>query len=96
MKKGDGGITVGWAIIRGFSTALMHGVSTATAGYGMSYVKKKKKLFHSGTFALLMVACINHGIFNTLVQTDEYKFLGFILPMLVYLPLSSRWLFIPC
>ena len=79
-------VTIGWAIIRGFSTALMHGVSTAAVGYGMSFVKKRRKLFYSGTFALLMVASIHHGIFNMLVQSERYKYFGFILPMLVYLP----------
>ena len=78
-------VTVGWAIIRGFSTALMHGVSTAAVGYGMSFVKKKRKLFYSETFALLVLASIHHGIFNMLVQS-EYKYFGFVLPMLVYLP----------
>ena len=79
-------VTVGWSIIRGFSTALMHGVSTAAVGYGMSYIRKKRKLFYSGTFALLTLACIHHGIFNMLVQTEEYKYFGFFLPMFIYLP----------
>lgn len=79
-------VTVGWAVIRGFSTALMHGVSTAAVGYGVSFIKKKKKLFFSGTFALLVLACIHHGIFNMLVQSETYKYFGFVLPMLVYLP----------
>ena len=78
-------VSVGWAIIRGFSTALMHGVSTAAVGYGMSFVKEKRKLFYCGTFALLMLASIHHGIFNMLVQS-EYKFLGFLLPTFIYLP----------
>ena len=48
-------------------------------------VKKKRKLFYSGTFALLTLAIIYHAIYNTLVQSD-YKYLGFVLPMLTYLP----------
>ena len=80
-------VTIGWAIIRGFSTALMHGVSTAAVGFGMSFIRKRKKLFYSGTFALLALACIHHGIFNMLVQTENYKYFGFFLPLLVYLPL---------
>ena len=38
-------VTIGWAIIRGFATALMHAICTVTVGYGMCFVKKKKKLF---------------------------------------------------
>ncbi len=78
-------VSIGWAVIRGFSTALMHGVCTAAIGYGMSFVRKKKKLFYSGTFALLSLSCIYHGIFNMLVQS-EYKYFGFILPAVTYIP----------
>ena len=79
-------VTIGWAIIRGFSTALMHGVCTAAIGFGICFVKKKRKLFYSGTFALLTMASIYHGIFNMLVQSD-YKYLGFVLPAVTYIPI---------
>ena len=79
-------VTIGWAIIRGFSTALMHGVCTVAVGFGICFVKKKRKLFYSGTFALLTMASIYHGIFNMLVQS-EYKFLGFVLPAVTYVPI---------
>lgn len=80
-------VSIEWAIIRGFSTALMHGICTATVGYGMSFVKKHKKLFYCGTFALLMISIIYHGIFNMLVQSDSWlKYLGFVLPLTTYIP----------
>ena len=79
-------VTVGWAIIRGFSTALMHAVCTVGVGYGICFVKKKKKLFYCGTFALLAMAMIYHGIFNMLVQSD-YQYFGFFLPAITYIPL---------
>lgn len=79
-------VTIGWAIIRGFATALMHAVCTVAVGYGICFVKKKKKLFYCGTFALLTMAMIYHGIFNMLVQSD-YKYLGFFLPALTYIPI---------
>ena len=78
--------TVGWAIIRGFSTALMHAVCTVMVGFGICFVKKKKKLFLCGTFALLAFAMIYHGIFNMLVQSD-FKYLGFFLPAFAYIPI---------
>ena len=80
------GVTISWAIIRGFSTALMHGVCTLAVGYGICFVKKKKKLFFSGVFALLTLASIYHGIFNMLVQSD-YKYFGFVLPAMTYIPI---------
>ena len=65
----------------------MHGICTATVGYGMSFVKKHKKLFYCGTFALLMISIIYHGIFNMLVQSDSWlKYLGFVLPLTTYIP----------
>ena len=82
-------VSIGWAISRGFSTALMHGICTAAVGYGMSFVKKKKKLFYCGTFSLLMLAIIYHGIFNMLVQSESLKYFGFILPAATYIPLIA-------
>ena len=79
-------VTLSWAIIRGLSTALMHGICTVAIGYGICFVKKRRKLFFCGTFALLSLACIYHGIFNMLVQST-YKNLGFVLPALTYIPL---------
>lgn len=80
-------VSIEWAVIRGFSTALMHGICTAAIGYGMSFVKKKKKLFYCGTFSLLMMAVIYHGIFNMLVQSEDLKYFGFVLPMATYIPI---------
>ncbi len=80
-------ISIEWAIVRGFSTALMHGICTAAVGYGMSFVKKRKKLFYCGTFSLLMMAIIYHGIFNMLVQSEDLKYFGFILPLATYIPI---------
>ena len=79
-------VTLSWAVIRGFSTALMHGICTVAIGYGICFVKKRRKLFFCGTFALLSLACIYHGIFNMLVQST-YKNLGFVLPAVTYIPL---------
>ena len=82
-------VTLGWAVVRGFSTALMHGVCTAAVGYGMSFIRKRRKLFYCGTFALLVMASIYHGIFNMLVQSD-YKYFGFVLPAATYVPILMQ------
>lgn len=86
-------VSIAWAVVRGFSTALMHGICTAAVGYGMSFVKKRKKLFYCGTFSLLMLAIIYHGIFNMLVQSEELKYFGFLLPMATYIPLIIALVF---
>ena len=79
-------VTIGWALIRGFSTALMHGVCTMTVGFGISFVKMKKKLFYCGTFALLTMALVYHGIYNMLVQSN-FRWFGFVLPAITYIPI---------
>ena len=86
-------VTIVWAIIRGFSTALMHGICTAAVGYGMGFVRKKRKLFVSGTFALLALAIIYHGLFNMLVQSENLQYVGFFMPAVTYIPLVIFLLF---
>lgn len=81
-------VTIGWAIIRGFSTALMHGICTAAIGFGMSFIRKKKKLFYCGTIALLLLSVTYHGIFNMLVQSESLKYFGFFLPVVTYIPIA--------
>ena len=73
------------AIIRAFGTGLMHGMCTLLVGVGISFVKKKSKIFLVGTFALLSTAITYHGIYNMLVQSD-YQVIGFLLPILTYIP----------
>ena len=80
------GASVGWALVRGFSTAMMHGICTAAVGYGMSYVRLRKKLAVPGTFSLLIMAIIYHGAFNIFVQDEKMKYFGFIMPTLTYIP----------
>ena len=73
------------ALIRAFGTGLMHGMCTLLVGVGISFVKKKSKLFVVGTFALLSTAITYHGIYNMLLQSD-YLVVGFLLPIATYLP----------
>ena len=73
------------AIIRAFGTGLMHGMCTLLVGVGISFVRKKSKVFIVGTFALLSTAITYHGIYNMLVQSP-YQVIGFLLPIVTYLP----------
>lgn len=78
-------VTIGWALMRGFSSALLHGICTSLVGYGVSYVKTRKKLFYTGTFGLLTMAIIIHGLFNAFIQS-QYSYVGIILPIVIYIP----------
>ena len=73
------------AIIRAFGAGLMHGMCTLLVGVGISFAKKRSKIFVVGTFALLSTAINYHGIYNMLVQSD-YQIIGFLLPIITYLP----------
>ena len=77
-------VTLTWALIRGFATALMHGMCTFCVGYGISFIRKRRKLFYTGLFALLTFASIYHGIFN-LLQIN-HRYIGSFLPIATYFP----------
>lgn len=73
------------AIIRAFGAGLMHGMCTLFVGVGISFVKKKSKLFVVGTFGLLSTAIVYHGIYNILIQS-KYSIVGALLPIVTYIP----------
>ena len=55
-------VTIVWAFVRGFGSGLVHGICTVMVGWGISYIKKRRKFFYCGTFALLSAAIIYHAI----------------------------------
>lgn len=73
------------AVIRAFGAGLMHGMCTLLVGVGISFVKKRSKLFIVGTFALMSTAITYHGIYNMLIQSD-FQVIGVLLPISTYLP----------
>ena len=77
-------VSLGWAVVRGFSTSLSHGMCTLSVGYGMQFLKRQKKLFYTGIFGLLSLAMTFHAVFNLLIQSD-YDWFGMLLPIATYL-----------
>ena len=73
------------AIIRAFGAGLMHGMCTLLVGVGISFVKKKSKMFAVGIFGLLSTAIVYHGIYNILIQSD-LSIIGALLPIATYIP----------
>ena len=73
------------AVVRAFGAGLMHGMCTLLVGVGISFVRKRNKIFVVGTFALLSTAITYHGIYNMLVQSD-YLIVGALLPVATYAP----------
>lgn len=76
-------VNIGWAIVRGVSTSLSHGMCTLIVGCGIIFVRRQKKLFYTGTFALLSAAMTLHAIFNLLIQSP-YDYAAMALPIVVY------------
>lgn len=73
------------AVIRAFGSGLMHGMCTLLVGVGISFVKRKRKLFSVGTFGMLSTAIVYHGIYNILIQS-KYSIIGALLPIATYIP----------
>ena len=76
---------MGSAVIRAFGAGLMHGMCTLLVGVGISFVRKKPKLFVVGTFGLLSTAIVYHGVYNILIQS-KYDIVGTLLPIMTYIP----------
>lgn len=72
------------AVIRAFGAGLMHGMCTLLVGVGISFVKRRSKLFAVGTFGLLSTAIVYHGIYNILIQS-KYSIVGALLPIMTYI-----------
>ncbi|MBO6231578.1 MAG: PrsW family intramembrane metalloprotease [Ruminiclostridium sp.] len=85
LAQNPSAISLGWAFTRVVGAALMHGACTAMVGMGMSYIRKRRKLFFCGTVALLIAAILFHATFNVLVQSS-FRIAAFLLPMSLYLP----------
>ena len=79
-------VSIFWALVRGFGSGLVHGLCTVMVGYGISYIKKRRKLFVCGTFALLSTAVIYHATYNLLVQS-KFQYAGILLPIITYIPM---------
>ena len=78
-------VTIGWALVRGFSSSLVHGICTMTVGFGLSFTRKNRKLFYCGLFAIITMVCVYHGIFNMLIQS-KYNYVAVVLPVITYVP----------
>lgn len=76
-------VDIGWAVVRGVSTSLSHGICTMIVGCGIIFVRKQKKLFYTGIFALLAAAMTLHATFNLLILSP-YDYVALALPIVIY------------
>ena len=90
ISSGDN-ISLWLALIRGFGGGISHGLCTTAVGYGCSFIYKRRKLFYTGTFALLSFSIILHAVYN-LLSVGGYDVAGtvFALVLLVLFSLLTE------
>ena len=76
-------VSIPLALIRGFGAGMMHGLCTFAVGYGMTFIRKRKKLFYTGTMALFSLAVMFHSLYNIWVQSD-YPVVGYLMPIITF------------
>lgn len=79
-----------FAIIRGFSTGVMHSICTCLIANFIPYIYTNKKLYYCGTLCTFNLAVVFHSVFNLLVEADSgvANNIGYMLPIIVYLILN--------
>ena len=78
-------VSVTDALMRGLGAGIMHGLCTLAVGYGMSFVYTRRKVFYTGTVAMLAAATIYHATYNTIVQST-HLWMGVLLPVVTLVP----------
>lgn len=83
-------VNIWFAIARGFCSGLMHSICTIAVGCFIVFVRKKKKIFITGSISALNIAIIYHSVFNLLVQANSVtaQHVGLAIPFLTYAVLN--------
>ena len=71
------------AIVRGFGAGMLHAVSTLGTGYGIGFIRNRRKFFAPYTMALLTAAVAYHVAYIQLLQSP-YEKIAITLPMLTF------------
>ncbi len=83
-------VNIWFAFARGFCSGLMHSMCTTAIGNFIVFIKKKKKIFITGSVSALNIAIIYHSVFNLLVQADSVtaQHIGLFIPFITYVILN--------
>ncbi len=78
---------IGFAIIRGFCSGLMHSICTIAISYFIPFIRKKKKFFIAGIIMTLNLAIVYHSVYNLLVQSSNSVtiHIGLFMPIATYI-----------
>ena len=75
---------MGFVLIRGFSTGIMHTVCAAVMGYGLAFALSHKRLIYVFAIGLLSVATTLHALYNLFVAgSGGWQVVGYIFPALM-------------
>lgn len=70
-----------WSLARGVGAGMMHGLCGGALGFGICFIRNYGKGYFFGLVGILSTIMIYHGVYNLLVQTDELRIYGILLPV---------------
>jgi len=75
-----------FALVRGFSSGLMHSICTVMVSAFIPYIYSKKKYYFCGTLCTFNLALVYHSVFNLLVEANSTaaNHAGYFLPIITY------------
>ena len=77
-------------LLRGLSTAMMHLVCGVVLGFGLMSAWERPWLRIAGTFGLLCLAMVYHGLFNLLVAAGEpVSIAAIMMPLATLIPILA-------
>ena len=76
------------ALARAFGSGLMHAITTLWIGCGLILIYLNRKLFYTGSTAVLVSVAIFHSIYNALIGSS-LEIAGLLVPLACLIPLSE-------
>ena len=73
-----------YMVMRSITTCLMHGVTTAIIGYGLTLIRKYEIMVAPLLFGLFSVMIILHALFNLYINSS-IRLIGMLIPVLIYI-----------
>ncbi len=86
LAQSYGAMDFATVLARSFGSGLMHAIATLWVGCGIILIYSNRKLFYTGSLAILITASIFHSVFNALIGSS-YEIAGMLLPVVALVPL---------
>jgi RsiW-degrading membrane proteinase PrsW (M82 family) len=79
----NNGGAISYMVVRSASTSLMHGMTTALIGIGLSFIQEFEIFVLPISFGLFSLAVTGHSIFN-LAASSNYRAIAIAAPLVIY------------